>query len=87
MTAAKKTPKRGRPRRSKKVSAARLVARCSEAELAEAHKAAEELGETLSDFVRYAVGTEVRRVAKTRAARNYERVMKEDKWPPSRVDF
>jgi uncharacterized protein (DUF1778 family) len=56
-----KRPKRGRPRRVKKVSEARLVARCSEAELEAAEKAAAVLGEKLSEFIRAAVAERAHR--------------------------
>lgn len=51
---AKKKPV-GRPRRSRKVSEARLVARCSDAELEAAEACAKLQGVSLSDFVREAV--------------------------------
>lgn len=53
---AKKT-KLGRPRRENHVATARMVARCTEAELREAEKAAQRLGLTTSEFVRRAVLT------------------------------
>ena len=48
-------PKMGRPRRAKKESAARLVARCTEAELRAAEQTAEALQMSLSTLVRAAV--------------------------------
>lgn len=45
----------GRPRRSRKVSEARLVARCSAAELEAAEACAKLQGVSLSDFIREAV--------------------------------
>jgi predicted HicB family RNase H-like nuclease len=45
----------GRPRRSRKVSEARLVARCSAAELEAAERCAKLQGVSLSDFIRKAV--------------------------------
>jgi len=59
VTPVNKTPKRGRPRRSKKVSEARLVARCSEAELKAAEECAKIRGSSLSDFIREAVADKV----------------------------
>lgn len=52
----------GRPRRAKKESAARLVARVTEAEFEEASKVAKYRGQSLSEFVRDAVSLEVRAV-------------------------
>lgn len=48
----------GRPRRSRKVSEARLVARCSDAELEAAERCAELQGVSLSDFIREAVNAQ-----------------------------
>lgn len=53
---------RGRPRREKKVSEARLVARCSDAELEAAEQVAAYLGESVSDFVRTAVAERAERI-------------------------
>lgn len=55
-------PKMGRPRRAKKESAARLVARVTEAEFEAASKVAKFRSQSLSEFVRDAVAREVRSV-------------------------
>jgi len=52
-----KKPKMGRPRRTNQVAGARMVARCTDAELRETERAAERLGLTTSEFVRRAVLT------------------------------
>jgi uncharacterized protein (DUF1778 family) len=52
----------GRPPRAPENSDARLVARCTQAELEAAGKAAEAVEETLSEFVRRAVELRVKRV-------------------------
>lgn len=63
MSTTTKKRTRGRPRRERKTSLARLVARCTDAELRAAERTAEKLGETLSDFVRHAVAAAVAVVA------------------------
>lgn len=75
----------GRPRRSRKVSEARLVARCSDAELEAAESAAALIGESLSAFIRIAVAKRVRTMYEGRV--NLTPHKPPMKWPPSKVDF
>lgn len=75
-----KKPARGRPRREKKVSEARLVARCSPTELEAAEREAKLQGVSLSDFIREAVEGAVQmsalqRSSPVREQKDYERSM------------
>ena len=55
-----KKPKMGRPRRTKKASEKRLVARCSASEYADAERAAKQEGVQLSEFIRASVAEHAR---------------------------
>lgn len=76
-------PKMGRPRRAKKESDARLVARCTEAELKQVETACFALGATSSEVLRAAVFALVRDVRAGSGARWLEEIqMSRRVWVP-----
>lgn len=83
---AKKKPV-GRPRRSRKVSEARLVARCAVHELEAAERCAKLQGVSVSDFIREAVKAAVTFAELRRSGYEIKATKSTREWPPSKVDF